>query len=89
MKQSDQGLYLLNAFYMCRILTDPDAYSAHHRHYTFCMTGLTFVHKHALAHYMYIYPKYLDTLTPVLLNPDIPSFTNSVDPDQLASEEAN
>ena len=28
-------------------------------------------------------------LTLVLLNPDIPSFANSVDPDQLASEEAN
>ena len=29
------------------------------------------------------------TLTLVLLNPDIPVFANSVDPDQLASEEAN
>ena len=29
------------------------------------------------------------TLTLVLLNPDIPFFANSVDPDQLASEEAN
>ena len=28
-------------------------------------------------------------LTLVLLNPDIPCFPNSVDPDQLASEEAN
>ena len=28
-------------------------------------------------------------LTLVLLNLDIPCFTNSVDPDQLASEEAN
>ena len=28
-------------------------------------------------------------LTLVLLNPDIPCFANSVDPDQLASEEAN
>ena len=28
-------------------------------------------------------------LTLVLLNPDIPAFANSVDPDQLASEEAN
>ena len=28
-------------------------------------------------------------LTPVLLNPDISCFANSVDPDQLASEEAN
>ena len=28
-------------------------------------------------------------LTHVLLNPDIPCFANSVDPDQLASEEAN
>ena len=28
-------------------------------------------------------------LTLVLLNPDIPVSTNSVDPDQLASEEAN
>ena len=30
-----------------------------------------------------------DELTLVLLNPDIPCFANSVDPDQLASEEAN
>ena len=29
------------------------------------------------------------TLTLVLLSPDIPCFANSVDPDQLASEEAN
>ena len=29
------------------------------------------------------------TLTLVLLNPDMSSFPNSVDPDQLASEEAN
>ena len=28
-------------------------------------------------------------LTLVLLNPDIPCLANSVDPDQLASEEAN
>ena len=28
-------------------------------------------------------------LTLVLLNPDMPDFANSVDPDQLASEEAN
>ena len=28
-------------------------------------------------------------LTLVLLNPDIPCFANSVNPDQLASEEAN
>ena len=28
-------------------------------------------------------------LTLVLLNPDIPCFADSVDPDQLASEEAN
>ena len=28
-------------------------------------------------------------LTLALLNPYIPAFTNSVDPDQLASEEAN
>ena len=28
-------------------------------------------------------------LTLVLLNPDISCFANSVDPDQLASEEAN
>ena len=28
-------------------------------------------------------------LTIVLLNPDIPCFANSTDPDQLASEEAN
>ena len=27
-------------------------------------------------------------LTLVLLNPDIPAFANSIDPDQLASEEA-
>ena len=31
--------------------------------------------------------KYILTL--VLLNPDVPCFANSVDPDQLASEEAN
>ena len=31
----------------------------------------------------------LYALTLVLLNPDIPAFSNSVDPDQLASEEAN
>ena len=31
----------------------------------------------------------LKNLTLVLLNPDIPAFANSVDPDQLASEEAN
>ena len=30
-----------------------------------------------------------EKLTLVLLNPDISCFTNSVDPDQLASEEAN
>ena len=30
-----------------------------------------------------------DLLTLVLLNPDISCFANSVDPDQLASEEAN
>ena len=30
-----------------------------------------------------------DLITLVLLNPDIPTFANSVDPDQLASEEAN
>ena len=30
-----------------------------------------------------------ELLTLVLLNPDIPYFANSVDPDQLASEEAN
>ena len=35
----------------------------------------------------YIY--YASVLTLVLLNPDIPDFANSVDPDQLASEEAN
>ena len=33
--------------------------------------------------------KLLLTLTLVLLNPDVSSFANSVDPDQLASEEAN
>ena len=31
----------------------------------------------------------LTNLTLVMLNPDIPAFANSVDPDQLASEEAN
>ena len=30
-----------------------------------------------------------EMLTLVLLNPDIPCFANSVDPDQLASEKAN
>ena len=34
------------------------------------------------------YLQFLD-LTLVLLNPDISCFANSVDPDQLASEEAN
>ena len=32
---------------------------------------------------------FLGILTLVLLNPDISCFANSVDPDQLASEEAN
>ena len=32
---------------------------------------------------------YSQILTLVLLNLDIPAFANSVDPDQLASEEAN
>ena len=32
---------------------------------------------------------HLKYITPVLLNPDISCFANSVDPDQLASEEAN
>ena len=31
----------------------------------------------------------IEWLTLVLLNPYVPVFTNSVDPDQLASEEAN
>ena len=31
----------------------------------------------------------MEMLTLVLLNPDIPVFANSVDPDLLASEEAN
>ena len=31
----------------------------------------------------------MPSLTLILLNPDIPSFAKSVDPDQLASEEAN
>ena len=31
----------------------------------------------------------ISALTLVLLNTDIPAFANSVDPDQLASEEAN
>ena len=38
--------------------------------------------------YTIFYPKYSGILTLVLLNPDIPAFANSVDPDQLASEEA-
>ena len=33
--------------------------------------------------------KFFSYLTLVLLNPDILCFANSVDPDQLASEEAN
>ena len=32
---------------------------------------------------------YWTLLTLVLLNPDVPCFANSVDSDQLASEEAN
>ena len=32
---------------------------------------------------------YPGILTLVLLNPDIPAFANSIDPDQLASKEAN
>ena len=32
---------------------------------------------------------YVQVLTLVLLSPDIPAFANSVDPDQLASEDAN
>ena len=38
---------------------------------------------------MYVFRGYDSYLTLVLLNPDIPYFANSVDPDQLASEEAN
>ena len=37
----------------------------------------------------YFHKFYKFYLTLVLLNPDIPAFANSVDPDQLASEEAN
>ena len=33
-----------------------------------------------------LYYPWCVTLTLVLLNPDIPAFANSVDPDQLASE---
>ena len=54
---------------------------------------------HIWSYDYYIYPKYWDTLTSyhtcpdiltlVMLNPDIPAFANSVDPYQLASEEAN
>ena len=36
-----------------------------------------------------IWSKNLVCLTLVLLNPDMSFFANSVDPDQLASEEAN
>ena len=32
---------------------------------------------------------HINILTLVMLNPDIACFANSVDPDQLASEEAN
>ena len=44
-----------------------------------------------VAHVYYLdIPSYLELcLTLVLLNPDIPCHANSVDPDQLASEEAN
>ena len=35
------------------------------------------------------FPKYWYNLILVLLNPDIPAFENSADPDQLVSEEAN
>ena len=37
----------------------------------------------------FVFPKLRRTFTLVLLSPDIPHFVNSVDPDQLASEEAN
>ena len=44
----------------------------------------------ALIYFFCEYWKMCDSnLTLVLLNPDIPCFANSVDPDQLASEEAN
>ena len=36
-----------------------------------------------------LFPKHFFGLTLVLLSPDIPAFANSVDSDQLASEEAN
>ena len=35
-----------------------------------------------------IYPKYSDALTLILLFTTTPTFENSVDPDQMASEEA-
>ena len=40
------------------------------------------------VHSIWVVSSYI-CLTFVLLNPDIPCFANSVDPDQLASEEAN
>ena len=39
-----------------------------------------------ISEYVNIYRKYWGSLTLVLLNPDMPSFTNNVDPDQLASD---
>ena len=42
------------------------------------------------AHQSCLYLLFLsETLTHVLLSPDIPCFANSVVPDKLASEEAN
>ena len=38
--------------------------------------------------YDHFFVSYTCTLTLVLLNPDISSFENTVDPDQLASDEA-
>ena len=44
---------------------------------------------HLCADFFFFFFFAEDLITLVLLNPDIPTFANSVDPDQLASEEAN
>ena len=49
-----------------------------------------FITTYVMIQYPYHLPYlYSVLLTLVLLNPDIIAFANSVDPDQLASEEAN
>ena len=47
------------------------------------------MYKYLSQHKKDIAVKFARFLNRVLLSPDIPYFANSVDPDQLASEEAN